>query len=123
LLSACRQGYCRHRWPELLRQLHHSFSHSNARGGFLLELDPALSTPLQLDAMRLQALIRHWLAAALQDDQLRQISLRVQLWAQQQMQQIISVEVITQRHALVESTEATVPPRPASRQQRLCHLP
>jgi hypothetical protein len=72
--------------------------------------------------MRLQALIRHWLAAALQDDQLRQISLRVQVWAQQQMQQIISVEVRTQRHALVDR-KLPCQPRPASRQQRLCHLP
>jgi hypothetical protein len=68
LLTACRQGRTcsgTAALPELLRQLHHSFfSHSSAWGGFLLELDPALSTPLQLDAMRLQALIRHWLAAA-----------------------------------------------------------
>ena len=115
LLTACRQGRgCPgtvQALPELLRQLHHCFSLPCQRMGveFLLELDPALSTPLQLDAMRLQALVRHWLAAALQDGQLRQICLRVQVWAQQQMQQIISVEVRTQRHALGENTEAAVP--------------
>lgn len=86
--------------PALLRQLHHCFRLPCERMGveFQLELDPALSTPLQLDAMRLEALIRHWLAAAQQDGQLRHITLRVQLLAQQQMQQIISVEVSTVRH-------------------------
>ncbi len=104
LLTACRQGRSSpgsvQALPELLRQLHHCFRLPCERMGveFQLELDPALSTPLLLDAVRLQALVRHWLAAALQDGQLRQISLRVQLLAQQQMQQIISVEVSTVRH-------------------------
>ena len=99
--------------PVLLRQLHHCFRLPCQRRGveLLLELDPALTAPLMLDAMLLQALVRHWLADALQEPQLQQICLRVQVWAQQQLQQIISVELITQGQAPQASRVPDAPDR------------
>ena len=101
LLTARQRGQAADAVPlaSLLRQLHLRFQPLAGQLGvdFTLQLDTALAPLLLLDSAVLQHLLQQLLAHALHDHAAGKLMFKAQVWAQQHMRQILTLELTASR--------------------------